>query len=307
MSNETGMLAGKVAIVTGGGRGIGRAIALGLADEGAAVVVNDIGATLAGAATDEDPARDVAQEIIARGGRATKSTLSIVDPANAEGIVAKAIEAFGRVDVVVNNAGILRDAMFHKMSTQDWRDVIEVHLMGSFNLSRAAASHFRGQNSGAFVHMTSTSGLIGNFGQANYMAGKMGIVGLSRSIALDMQRYNVRSNCIAPFAWSRMISSLQTGTEEERRRVERIKQMTPEKIAPLAVWLASDRAAGVSGQIFGVRNNELYLFSQPRPVASVHLGDGWTPELVDTIGKGAFAGRLTPLERSSDVFTWDPI
>ncbi|QRG06842.1 SDR family oxidoreductase [Xanthobacter dioxanivorans] len=139
------------------------------------------------------------------------------------------------------------------------------------------------------------------------MAAKMGIVGLSRSIALDMGRYNVRSNCIAPFAWSRMTSSLPTETEEQRRRVERFQQMTPEKIAPLAVWLASDRAQDVSGQVFGVRNNEIYLFNQPRPMRSVHMGAGWTPELVDTVAKGAFAASLTPLERSSDVFTWDPI
>lgn len=301
------MMAGKVAVVTGGGRGIGRAIALGLAAEGASVVVVDIGASLAGSGQDAGPAQEVVAEIEAMGGAALASTLSIVEPANGERIVAAAVERFGRLDAVVNNAGILRDTMFHKMSHEDWNDVIQVHLMGSFLLSRAAATQFRAQNSGAYVHMTSTSGLIGNFGQANYMAAKMGMVGLSRSIALDMQRYNVRSNCIAPFAWSRMTSSLPTETEEQRRRVERFQQMTPEKIAPLAVWLASDKAADVSGQIFGVRNNELYLFSQPRPVRSVQMSEGWTPELVDTVAKGAFAAGLTPLERSSDVFTWDPI
>ena len=151
------------------------------------------------------------------------------------------------------------------MSWSDWSDVIAVHLHGSFNMSRACAAHFREQNSGSFVHMTSTSGLVGNFGQANYMAAKLGIVGLSRGIALDMARFNVRSNCIAPFAWTRMIDSIPAETEEEKRRVARFREMTPEKIAPLVVYLGSDRAEGISGQIFAVRNNEIYLFNQTAP------------------------------------------
>ena len=146
--------------------------------------------------------------------------------------------AFGRVDILVNNAGILRDRIFHRMSWSDWSDVLAVHLNGSFNMSRACAVQFREQNSGAFVHMTSTSALVGNFGQANYMAAKFGIVGLSRGIALDMQRFKVRSNCIAPFAWTRMINSIPAETPEEKARVERFQQMTPEKIAPLTVYLA---------------------------------------------------------------------
>jgi len=155
--------------------------------------------------------------------------------------------------------------------------------------------------------MTSTSALVGNFGQANYMAAKFGIVGLSRAIALDMARFKVRSNCIAPFAWTRMIDSIPAQTEEERRRVERFREMTPEKIAPLVVYLASDRADGITGQIFGVRNNEVFLFSQPRPVRTIHRSDGWTPEKLDEQLKGAFGPSLTPLERSGDVFSWDPV
>jgi hypothetical protein len=155
--------------------------------------------------------------------------------------------------------------------------------------------------------MTSTSALVGNFGQANYMAAKFGIVGLSRGIALDMQRFKVRSNCIAPFAWTRMIDSIPAETPEEKARVERFREMTPEKIAPLTVYLACDRAEGISGQIFGVRNNEIFLFDQPRPIRAIQRSDGWTPDKIDAQLKGALGPSFTPLERSSDVFSWDPV
>jgi NAD(P)-dependent dehydrogenase (short-subunit alcohol dehydrogenase family) len=310
MGERKGMpniVSGKVAIVTGAGRGIGRGIAVLLAREGARVVVCDIGASLDGAGTDIGPAQTVVDEIKQAGGQAIASTLSISEPGNADKIVQAAFDAFGRVDILVNNAGILRDRIFHRMSWSDWSDVINVHLHGSFNMSRACAVHFREQNSGSLVHMTSTSGLVGNFGQANYMAAKLGIVGLSRGIALDMQRFSVRSNCIAPFAWTRMIDSIPVETEEEKARIARFREMTPEKIAPLAVYLASDRAAGISGQIFGVRNNEIYLFNQNRPIRTLHRSDGWTPEKIDTQLKGAFGPSFTPLERSGDVFSWDPV
>ncbi|WP_200962593.1 SDR family NAD(P)-dependent oxidoreductase [Bosea sp. Root381] len=303
----TGMLTGKVAIVTGAGQGVGRAIAEGLAQAGASVVVNDVGVTLTGETENASAADEAAAAIRATGGQAVGNRDSVAETASANRIVQQALDTYGRIDIVVNNAGILRDAIFHRMTPDEWRAVIDVHLHGSFNVSRAAATHFRQQAGGSFVHMTSTAGLIGNFGQANYMAAKLGIVGLSRSIAMDLQRFNVRSNCIAPFAWSRMVSSIPTETEADKIRVAKLKQMTPEKIAPMVVFLASDAAGGVSGQVFAVRNNEVFLMSQPRPVRGLHRGEGWTPEALAAQLPGAFGPSLTPLERSADVFSWDPV
>ncbi|RJF87541.1 SDR family oxidoreductase [Oleomonas cavernae] len=302
-----GLLEGKVVIVTGAGRGIGRDIALMAAAQGARVVVNDLGATAWGEGADKTPAMETVAAIKDLGGDAVLNGESVGDWGAAHRMVEQALDTWGRLDGIVNNAGILRDVIFHKMAEEDWDQVILVHLKGGFNMSRAAAGHFREHERGAYVHMTSTSGLIGNFGQANYAAAKLGIVGLSKSIALDMQRYKVRSNCIAPFAWSRMIGSIPIADEAQARRVERIKQMTPAKIAPLAAYLLSDAAAGVTGQIFSVRHNEIFLFSQNRPVRSVHRGEGWTPETVAEQAIPALATSFTPLDRSADIFSWDPV
>jgi NAD(P)-dependent dehydrogenase (short-subunit alcohol dehydrogenase family) len=301
------MLEGKVVLVTGAGGGIGRDFALAMARAGAKVLVNDLGTSVKGEGADTGPAQKVVNEIKAAGGAAVANTDSVSDWTAANRIVQAALDAFGRLDVVVNNAGILRDRFFFNMSVEEWRAVIDVHLNGSFYVARAAAPHFKSQESGAYVHMTSTSGLVGNLGQANYSAAKLGVVGLSKSIALDMARYKVRSNCIAPFAWSRMIGSIPTETPDQQARVEKLKSMETAKIAPLAVYLASEAAQDVSGQIFGVRANELFLFSQNRPVRSVHREGGWTPETVASHAMPSLRAHFYPLERSQDVFSWDPL
>jgi NAD(P)-dependent dehydrogenase (short-subunit alcohol dehydrogenase family) len=306
MSQGT-LLEGKVVVVTGAGGGIGRDIALQSAAQGAKVVVNDIGASVAGEGGDAGPAQRVVAEIVAAGGQATANTDSVSEAASAGRIVQNALDVYGRIDVVVNNAGILRDRFFHKMSLDEWDAVIKVHLYGAFYVSRAAANHFKEQASGAYVHMTSTSGLIGNFGQANYAAAKLGIAALSKSIALDMQKFNVRSNCIAPFAWSRMIGSIPTDTPEQQARVAKIQQMTPAKIAPLAVYLLSEAASAVNAQVFAVRNNEIFLMSQPRPLRSVQRSDGWTVENIAEHAMPALQASFVPLDRSADVFSWDPV
>ena len=305
--NDTKMVEGKVVVVTGAGGGIGRDVALLFARYGARVVVNDIGTSVAGDGVDAGPAHRVVSEIKAFGGEAVANSDSVADASSANRIIVTALDAYGRIDCVVNNAGILRDRFFHKMTTDEWDAVIKVHLYGAYFVSRAAALNFKEQESGSLIHMTSTSGLVGNLGQANYSAAKLGILALSKSIALDMQKFKVRSNCIAPFAWSRMIGAVPVDTPEQQARIERIKQMTPAKIAPIAVYLASDAASDVNAQVFAVRNNEIFLMSQPRPLRSVHRSTGWTPETIAAHAMPALKASFIELERSGDVFSWDPI
>jgi NAD(P)-dependent dehydrogenase (short-subunit alcohol dehydrogenase family) len=301
------LLEGKVALVTGGGRGVGRGICLAMAEAGAKVVVNDLGATLEGQPDNEQPALEVVRAIQAMGGEAVADGGSVSEWKDAHQMVKTAVDHFGRIDIVVNNAGILRDVMFHRMSEAEFDAVVAVHLKGSFNVSRAAAPFFKEQGSGAYVHMTSTSGLIGNFGQANYISAKLGVMGLSKSIAIDMQKFGVRSNAVAPFAWTRMVSSIPDETPEQKKRVQGLKKLVPEKVAPFVVALCADEARAVSGQVFGVRNNEIYLFSQPRPIKTAHRGQGWTPESVLETAIPMMQSEFYPLDRSGDVFTWDPV
>jgi NAD(P)-dependent dehydrogenase (short-subunit alcohol dehydrogenase family) len=300
------MLKDKVVLITGAGGGIGRDFALAMAAEGARVVVNDIGASVHGEGRDAGPAEKVVDEIKAKGGAAVANTDSVAEWEAANRIVKTALDAFGRIDAVVNNAGILRDRFFFNMSLEEWKAVIDVHLNGAFYVSRAAAPYLKSQGSGSYIHMTSTSGLIGNFGQANYSAAKAGIAALSKSIALDMAKYRVRSNCISPFAWSRMIGAIPTDTPEQKARVERLKTMQTSKIAPLAAYLASDAAKDVTGQIFAVRANEVFLMSQSRPLRSVHRDGGWTPQSIAEHAIPALRAHFYALDRSQDVFSWDP-
>ena len=302
----TQTLEGKVALVTGAGGGIGRAIVMAMAGAGASVVINDIGVSLAGEGGSSSPAEETKAAIEAIGGKAVISTDSVSEWDSAQRMVAIAKESFGRLDIVVNNAGILRDSIFHKMTPEQWLAVVGVHLNGAFFVSRAAAELFKEQEGGSYIHTISTSGLIGNVGQANYSAAKMGITGLSKSIAMDMRRYNVRSNCIAPFAWGRMTSNIPMETPDQIARVENLKKMTPEKNAPLAVFLGSDDAKDVSGQIFTVRMNEIFLMSQSRPLRSVHTAEDWTQEAIRDRAIPALRPSFFPLDRSQDVFTWDP-
>jgi len=307
MMGSEGFVKDKVVLVTGAGGGIGRDFALALAREGACVVVNDLGASVNGEGQDISRAQGVVDEILAAGGRAVANGDSVSDWDAANRMVGLAVDTFGRIDAVINNAGILRDRFFHNMTAEEWRAVIDVHLNGAFYVSRAAAPHFKAQQSGSYIHMVSTSGLIGNLGQANYSAAKLGIAALSKSIAMDMARFNVRSNCISPFAWSRMIGAIPAETPEQQGRVERLQKMEPGKIAPLAVFLASDAAADVSGQVFAVRANEIFLMSQMRPLRGMHTAEGWTPRSVAERVIPALRPSFYKLDRSQDVFDWDPV
>ena len=305
--SDSARLDGKVVAVTGAGRGIGRDIALLCARQGAASVVHEQGASAEGEGVDAGPAEEVVSLIRSEGGRAVVNGASVADPLGATSIIEDAVKNFGRIDGVVNNAGILRDRIFHKMSVEDWKQVIDVHLNGSFYVSKAAAPYFKDQGSGSYVHFTSTSGLIGNFGQANYSAAKMGIFALSNSIALDMQRFGVRSNCIAPFAWSRLIATIPATTPEEEKRIERMKTMTTDKIAPMVAALLADGAANVTGQTFGVRKNEIFVFNKPRPIKTMHRSEGWTPESIISDLLPAMESAFTPLARSAEIWPYDPV
>src|SRR5215471_7534811 len=267
------MLKGKVAVVTGAGRGIGREIALLMARHGAQVVVNDYGGSAAGSGAENAPADEVVSEITKNGGKAAANYDSVASMAGGQAIIKKAVDTFGRIDVVVNNAGILRDRMIFNMTEEEWDAVIDTHLKGTFAVTRAAAPLMREQKWGRIINMTSTSGLVGNMGQANYAAAKLGIFGFTKAVALDMGRYNVTANCISPFA----------------------------------VFLASDAARDVTGQVFGVRGKEIMLFSHERPIMRVHNSDGWTPESFAEIFPGTLQHHLVPHVTSGQYFNYDPM
>ena len=304
-----GVLSGKVLVVTGGGNGIGRECALAAAKEGASVLVNDLGGGVAGG--DEGsagPAETVAREIIAAGGKAVSNSDSVTDYDAVAEMFAQAKKDLGGLHAVINPAGILRDKMFHKMDIADWKAVLDVHLTGAFNVTRASIEHFREQQDGSYVLFTSTSGLIGNIGQANYAAAKLGVMGLSRIIAMEGVQKNVRSNIIAPFAMTRMIDTIPIKDEASAQRVDRMrKKMRADQVAQLAVALCADGAKDTSGQIFAVRGNEVFLFNQPRPVRALGMLEGWTPETLINQCLPAMKANYTDVGASASVFPYDPV
>ncbi len=263
-----GILAGKVAIVTGAGRGLGREFALCLAREGAAVVVNDLGVALSGAATDEDPAALVCAEIEAMGSRAVPARQSVAEFASAAEIVQTAIDSFGRVDIVVNNAGIVRDKTLLKMDESDFDAVVNTHMKGTFNMVRHAAPHMKEQGYGRVINITSSAGLRGNFGQTNYGAAKAGIMGMTFVWALELARAGITVNALAPAGVTRMTGTLAGGDEVP-------PTLDPSLNAPLVAFLASDHAAHVNGQIFGRTDFSYSLFQHPKQIAWMHRDGGW--------------------------------
>ena len=274
-----GRLDGRVAIVTGAGRGIGRSVALLLAAKGASVVVNDIGAALDGSGDDAGPAQQVAAEIADVGGKAVASLADVADHGAAEGLIATAVEQFGRLDVLVNVAGILRDRMVFTMSEQEWDDVIRVHLKGTFNTTKFAAAHWRSLRDQAAQHriinFTSVSGLHGAPGQPNYAAAKMGIVGLTYSCAHSLAKYGVTVNAISPGAATRMTESVPT---DRRRARAAADEWSPDNVAPVVAYLASEQSGWITGRIVHSSGYEIALYSNPEPLVRL-IGTGpWDPD-----------------------------
>jgi NAD(P)-dependent dehydrogenase (short-subunit alcohol dehydrogenase family) len=294
-----GVLSGKVILVTGGGNGIGRECALIAAREGAKVLVNDLGASLNGSDLGSaGPAETVAKEIRDAGGEAISNSDSITSMDAVRGMADQAIEHFGGLHGVINTAGILRDGMFHKMPQVDWDQVIDVHLRGTFNVCRATIEHFRAQGDGAYVLYTSTSGIIGNIGQANYGAAKMGIVGLSRIIAMEGAAKGVRCNAVAPVAWTRMTQAVPIRDEAQAERSRLMAQnLRADQPARFSVALLADAARGVSGQIFGASGDNLILYSQPRPLATMKRAEGWSVQTILEDALPAMGAQFYSLDR----------
>jgi NAD(P)-dependent dehydrogenase (short-subunit alcohol dehydrogenase family) len=300
------MLAGRVAVVTGAGRGIGRGVALGLASEGAKVVVNDYGVAVDGSAPSTGPAFDVVREIEQAGGTAVANTDSVAEWAGAERIVGTAVERFGRLDVLVTCAGILRDRMIFNMSEEEWDAVIAVHLKGTFNCLRHACTRMREQRYGRIVTFTSGAGLFGNPGQANYGAAKSAIGGLTKVAARDLGKYGITVNAISPVAGTRMTVNdevrrarelrKQQGIQREDRGVATIEDLDPDDVAPMVTYLASEHAGNVNGQIFLCFGRAISWVSPPRPVQTLYKPEGvWTLDELDRLVPTSVAqGLLNP-------------
>jgi NAD(P)-dependent dehydrogenase (short-subunit alcohol dehydrogenase family) len=294
-----GLLDGKVAVVTGGGGGIGRGVALGLAGAGAKVVVADYGVSVDGRDPSSAPADAVVKEIQSRGGQAVAAAENVATMAGGRAMVDSALKTFGDLHIVVCCAGILRERMIFNMSEEEWDAVVAVHLKGHFTVMQPATRHMREKRAGRIITFTSTAGLEGSPGQPNYSAAKEGIVGLTRSTALAMAKYGVTCNCISPTADTRMTQRLP----EDRKGVA---TATPaEAIAPVVTFLASDLAAHVTGQVIGVRGNEVSLWSHPRAARSATSREGWTPEALAEVYDTALGqDRLRRLDAMN--IPWPP-
>jgi NAD(P)-dependent dehydrogenase (short-subunit alcohol dehydrogenase family) len=288
------MLVDRVAVVTGAGRGIGRGVAQALAAAGAKVVVNDYGVTLDGSDPSTGPAFEVARAIEAAGGQAVASPDSVADWDGARRIVDTAIERFGRIDVLVTCAGIIRDRMIFNMSEAEWDAVLAVHLKGTFNCVRHACTHMREQRYGRIVTFCSGAALFGNPGQANYGSAKSAIGGLTKVAARDLGKYGITVNSICPVAGTRMTVNeevrrareirKQTGIQREDRGVAQIEELDPDDIAPMVVYLASEHAGAINGQFFLCFGNQVSLVSQPRPVKTLYKSDGnWTLDEIERL------------------------
>ncbi len=270
-----GLLDGRVAVVTGSGRGIGREFALCMAREGASVVINDVGVSLDGQGSEEDPAAQVCKEIDALGAKAVPNYDSVTDFAGAESIIKTAVDSFGKIDILVNNAGIVRDRTLVKMSEEDFDAVLAVHLKGSFNCARHAAPFMKDAGYGRIINITSSAGLRGNFGQTNYGAAKAALMGLTFIWSLELGRYGITVNAVAPAGATRMTAALF-----ERSGETPPPEQDPALNAPLVAFLASERAAHVNGQILGRSDYAYTIFQHPKQVAFMWRDGGWTPELV---------------------------
>ncbi len=286
-------LEGRVAVVTGAGRGIGRAVAELLAAEGAAVVVNDLGGNIDGSGAAASVADEVVAAIRARGGTAVANHDSVADFRAAEGIVQTAVTEFGAIDILVNNAGILRDRMLFNMSEAEWDAVIAVHLKGAFNCTRHASARMRERRRGRIISMSSTSGVFGNSGQANYGAAKDGIAGLTRVVARDLGKYGITVNAVCPGASTRMTQTVGDAARAARQksgiqspggqRTFQLEHTGPENVAPWVAYLATDAARHVNGQVFFVMGGLIALLNYPSPIRTMFTDGRWTPEEIATL------------------------
>ncbi len=297
-----------VAVVTGGARGIGRAVARALAADGLPVCVNDTGVTVGGRDPEPEPGQAVADEIRRAGGRATASSTDARTPHGAAQVVAEAERWAGRPPtVLVHAAGTLRDAMAHKAGDEDWAEVIGSHLSVATELTRAMAASMRSGGAGRIVYLGGAAGLVGSVGQAAYAVAKAGLFGLTRSVALEMAGRDVCVNYVAPFAFTRMTESIPPATDQLREYLRGAPLATAEDVAPLITWLCSADAAGISGQVFGARGAEVTLWSQPRPMAHLVNLQGWDAAALTAQLRPALGRHLTPLESEFDLFGGAPI